>query len=189
MLARTATGVERIEDRLLLLRAEARQLAQLARLAGGLERVRRVDAQLGVQTLGGLRADAGHAHHLDQAVRVLLAQLLERLQRAGLAVLIDLGRDRRADTRQVNETPFLRHALDRLGRGPELVGRAAIRDHLVDDRAVELRQARQEVEEVGDLAVLHRHDRLRRTFMLATSHTRRTPASGHHCAASQERAA
>ena len=173
VLARTAAGVERVEDRLLLLRAESLQLAQLARLARGLERVGRVDAELGVETLGGFRANARHAHHLDEAVRVLLAQLLERLQRAGLAVLIDLGRDRRADAGQVGETPLLRHALNRLGRGAELVGSAAIRDHLVDDRAVELRQARQEVEEVGDLAVLHRHDRLR-CCMPATSHMRRT---------------
>ena len=160
VLTRTAPGLQRLENPQFLLLAKPLQLADVPRLAGRLECLGGIDAELGVEALGGLWSNARHPHHLDEAVRIDGAQLLERGHRARRQQLVDLGRDRSTNIRELRQAPFGCHPLDRLGRRPKPFGRLPIRNHLVDDCPVELGQAPQQVEEVCDLRVTHGHQRL-----------------------------
>ncbi len=85
------------EDLLLRLRTEAGHVADALRLAGDAQLVDRRDAERVEQLAGGLRADAGQAHDVDEAGRVLRLAASRALQGAGLAQLGDLGGDRVAD--------------------------------------------------------------------------------------------
>ena len=160
VLTRTAPGLQRLENPQFLLLAKPLQFADVPRLAGRLECLGGIDAELGVEPLGGLWSNARHPHHLDEAVRIDSAQLLQRSHRARRQQLVDLSRDRSTNIRELRQAPFGCHPLDRLGRRPKPFGRLPIRNHLVDDCPIELGQAPKQVEEVRDLRVTHGHQRL-----------------------------
>ena len=160
VLTRTAPGLQGLENPGLLLLAEPLQLAHMPCLAGRLERLGGIDAELGVEPLGGLWSNARHPHHLDQAVWIDGAQLLERSHRARRQQLVDLGRDRSTNIGELRQAPLGCHPLDRLGRRPKAFGRLAVGNHFVDDCSVELGQAPEQVEQVGDLRVTHGHRRV-----------------------------
>src|SRR5258708_587870 len=68
--------LDALEDLLLRLGAEAFQLGDLAALAGRLELVETVDAEVLPERLDLLRTESAHLEHVEQAGRDLLAQVI-----------------------------------------------------------------------------------------------------------------
>ena len=90
---------------LLDLGAEAAQLADLALLGRGAQRLQRVDPELVVELPGPLGPKPGQVHHRDQAGRELRAQLDRGRDVAGLVERAQLLLERLADPRHVVTVP------------------------------------------------------------------------------------
>ena len=145
--------LERREHAFLELGAEPAHGAQALRERGLAQRLRRVDAELGVQQPRALRAEAGQARDRDQARRELRAQLLRRGDRAGLHQREDLFLERLADPRQLRRTALTRERADRHGRLAHGLGGAAIGEDAMHDRAVKLVQVAEFFERLRDRGV------------------------------------
>jgi hypothetical protein len=152
---------QRLEDVLLRSRAEARHVAQLPRLGGLPELLERADPELLVQPARPLRPEAGDARDLDQAGRELGLQLLGGGDAPGLQQGGDLLRERAADAGQLLGPPRPRELRDRRARVADGLGGVAVRQHPVDDRAVQLVEVGELREGVGDLGVAHALTRVR----------------------------
>ncbi len=158
----SAPAAERGQHVLLGLGAEAGHGAQLLGLGGRLEVVQRGDAQLVVQQLGALGAQAGDAGDLHQAGRDPLAQLHRRRDVALGQQRVDLLGDGLAHPRQVGRPALPGQLGHRLAGVADGLRGVAVGQHAVDDRAVQFVERSQLVEGGGDLGVLHRHGRTRR---------------------------
>ena len=155
-LARSGARLDLRQELLLLALAEAREPLQAALARGRLEVGERRDAELLPELARRLGAEAGQADDLDEALGDAAAQLLERRHRAGLAQLADLRRDRVADVVELGQAALLRERPDRLGRLAEALRGPAVGEHAVHDRAVQLVEVAEQVEQVGDLGIAQR---------------------------------
>ena len=90
-----------------------------------------------------------------------LLELVGRRDRAGLEQRVDLLRDRLADAGELLGAALLGHLGDGDARLADRLGGVAVGDDAVDDRAVELVEAGELVEGLGDLGVPHVVTRLR----------------------------
>ena len=93
-------GVDRRQHRRLELRPEALDVAQRVALGGRAQRRQRVDPELGEELARALGPEARQARHLEQAGRVLRAQLLGGGDRPGVEQGDELLLERLADPRQ-----------------------------------------------------------------------------------------
>src|SRR5919109_1619117 len=147
-------GGERGEDVLLRLGPEPAHPSD--RLRGGrlAQSLDRVDVQFVVEDARALGAEARHRpRHLDQPDRELGAQLLGRGRVAGLEQGDDLVLQRLADAWQQRGLAGERQRGHRGRALPHRLGRGAVGDDPVDDRAVELVEVSELVQGRGDLAV------------------------------------
>ena len=103
-----------LEQRLLDLRAEAAQPADLLLLGGGAQGVERVDAELVVEPPRALGPEARQVHHGDQPGRELCAQALRGRDVARLVERLDLLLQRLADAADLR-----RAAVARRGRATD----------------------------------------------------------------------
>ena len=124
------------------------QPAVLGRLA---QVVEGLDPQLLVQDPGALGAEPGYAGDLDQASRDLRLELLGGGDRARLEQHVDLLRDRLPHPRELLDAALLRKLGHRHPRVADGLGGVAVRQHAIDDRAVELVQGAELLEGVCDL--------------------------------------
>ena len=151
--ARGLVAGQRLLELRLGLQPEAAQLPDRARLERRPQRVQRVDAELVVELAGALGPEAGQAHELDQARRELRPQLHEGRDVARLVERAQLLLERLADAGDGRHATLARHGDDRDGGLAHGLGRVAVGDHPVGDRAVELVEVAELVERGGDLGV------------------------------------
>ena len=144
---------EGLEQRLLDLRAEPAQAADLLLLGGGAQRVERVDPELVVEPPRALGAEARQVHDRDQPARELVSQALGGRDVARLVERVELLFERLADAADLGHAAFARHR-DHRHRGlAHGLGRGAVGDHAVGDGPVELVEVAELVEGGGDLGV------------------------------------
>ena len=105
-----AEPLERGEDVLLDLRAEALDVADLLVLGRLLQVLEGGDVELVVEAPRGFRAEAGDPRHLDQGRRELRLQLRGGRDLAGLEQRVDLLRERLADARDLGRASLRRRA-------------------------------------------------------------------------------
>ena len=144
---------ERAQQVLLDLGAEPAQLADLTRLGDLAQLLQRVDVQLVIEQPRALRAEARQVHDGDQPGRELRAQLHGGGDVARLVQRAQLLLERLADARQRRHLALARQAHHRHRRLADGLGRRAVGDHAVGDRAVELIQVAELIEGGGDLRV------------------------------------
>jgi hypothetical protein len=147
--------LERHEDVLLGLLAEARYVLQAPVFGGAVEIVERLDTERLVQLACALRPEPGNASDLDQARGDPLLQLLGGRDPARLEQGVDLLGDRLADSRQLRGPAGPRQLCHGHPGLPDRLRRVAVGQHAVHDGAVELVQARQLLEGLRYLAVAH----------------------------------
>ena len=171
------SGLERLEDLLLAARAHPRELAQPALLRCRLQAVERRDAELRPDPRRGLRADAGKPEEVDDTGRNEAAALRERVHLAVLDDLHDLVLDRLPDPGKLLRLPVERELRDRQRRLPDPPRRAAVRDDLERLLLEDLREVREQVELVRELAVAGQrlgHPAMIRRCLAPSSASRRT---------------
>ena len=144
---------KRAQDVLLGLRAETGERAQLLGLGGLLQALDRRDVQLLPDAPGGLRAEAGEAHELDDVRRDALLPFGERLDLAVVDDLHDLLLDRLADPRQLLRPPLDGELRDRAARLAHSLRRAPVGERPELVAALQLEEVGQQVELVRDLRV------------------------------------
>ncbi len=118
--------------------------------------VDRLDAELGPQLPGLLRAHTRQPHHLDQRLRNVLAQLRQDPQVAGLHQLANVVRHLLADRRKIRQIDRLG---DHLAQRRRILGhgarRIAIGPHPKRVGVLDLQQIRHLLEDLRDLEILH----------------------------------
>ena len=145
---------ERGENLLLALRPKAGQRPQPLGLGRGLELVEGLDAELAPDAGRGLRPEPRQLHEEDDLGRDACLLPRQRLDLAELDDLDDLLLDRLADALQLLRATVERELRDGARRLPHADGRAAVGDDAEGVLALELEQVRQEVDLVGDVAIL-----------------------------------
>ena len=153
--ARLRQRGDRVQDVLLGLCAEAREVTQAVGLGGLLELVKRLHAQLVVELAHLLGAQPRHAGDLEEPDGELGLELVGRGDRARLHQHLDLLGDGLAHTGQLLRPALPRHLGHGHRRVPDGLGRVAVGQHAMDDRAVQLVQVGQLAEGVGYLGVAH----------------------------------
>ena len=148
-----AERLQRRQHARLELRAEPLYRAQPLCPGGLLERLGRVDPELGVEQPGALGSEARQTGHRDQPGGELRAQLHGSRDLARVDQRLDLLLQRLADPRQLGRTTLGGEACDRDRRLADGLGRRAVGDDAVDDGAIELVEVAQLLESVGDHAV------------------------------------
>ena len=113
------------------------------------------DSELVVEPSRGLRPQPRDPRHLDQGRRELRLQLHRGRDLAGLQQRVDLFRQRLADAGNLGRPARGGELGDRDRALADRLGRGAVGEHAVFDRAVELVEDSQLVERGGDLGVGH----------------------------------
>ena len=145
--------LERLQDLLLALLPEPREVAQPPVLGRGLQALERGDSELGPDPGGRLRADAGQPQEVDHAHGDALASPRERVHLPVVDDLDDLLLDRLPDSGQLGRATRERELGDRRRRLPDTRRRAPVGDDLERLLREDLRDVREQVELVGDLRV------------------------------------
>jgi hypothetical protein len=145
--------LERELDVLLGLRAEAWHVAQLLLVDRALEVVERSHAEDVEQLAGLLRSEARQARDLDEAGRVLRLQLLRRGDLAGVEQRVQLLLERLADAGDAGDRASPRHVFYGGCRFADGLGRVAVGDDAVHDRAVQLVEVGELVEVECDFRI------------------------------------
>ena len=129
------------------LRPEAAHVAQPLGLGRVAQRLERVDAQLVVQRRARLGPSPGRRVMSIRPGRELRAQLLDRRDRAGVQQRLDLLLERLADPRQLGHAALARQRREPTRRLAHGLRRVAVGEHAVHDRAVELVEVGELVEQ------------------------------------------
>ena len=157
---------DRLEDVLLRLRLDLRELAETAVLRGLLELVDRRDAQVVVDRSRGRRPHPRDAQEREEPGRHGRLQLLVTDRSPRRDELLDRLADRRADFRDLLE-PFLLDELgERLAQIADRARRRTVRHGAEDVLALELEEVRDLVEDVRDRVVVEMEGFARHGSML-----------------------
>jgi hypothetical protein len=138
--------VQRLQDPLLGLGAQAAEIAQPLLLGGGAQLVQRRHAELVPDARRGLRAETRQAHEQRDVAGHNVLAFRERVDLAVLDDLHDLALDRLADPLQFLGTAVQRELGDRAARLADPRRGAAIRGHTETVGALQLHQVGQQVE-------------------------------------------
>ena len=149
----TDSGLEGLQDLLLAARAHPGEVAQPPGFGRGLQPVERGDAELHPDARRGLGSDSRKPEEVDDTRRDETAALRERVHLAVLDDLDGLRLDRLSDPGQLLRLALERELGDRQRRLPDPPRRPPVGDHLERLLFEDLREIRQELELIRELAV------------------------------------